>query len=90
MTQTEIMTVYTSGVQYVPLKGVFSQSIDMANEYINSNYGGYNLVGNNCAHYAQEILRFGTVENARVEEYLETSSTIIPKDLYEYLYIYSK
>ena len=87
---TQIFTVYTSGVQYIPLKGDFSESIVLANDYDGSKYGGYDLFTNNCAHYAQEILKAGTSNNSRIEEFLETSNVIIPKDLYDYLYTYSK
>lgn len=52
--------------------------------------GGYNLVFNNCAHYVQEILKAGTADNSRVESYLESSNTIIPSDLYGYLYAYNQ
>ena len=86
----EPVQVYTSGVQYVPLKGDFSESIELAWEYKNEKYGGYDLVTNNCAHYAQEILKEGTVYNEKIEKFLETSDTIIPADLYAFLYSYSK
>ena len=86
----EPVSVYTSGVQYVPLKGDFNASIELAWEYKDDKYGGYDFVTNNCAHYAQEILKEGTVYNDKIEKFLETSNTIIPADLYSFLYLYSK
>lgn len=86
----EPVPVYTSGVQYVPLKGDFNASIELAWDYKNDKYGGYDLFTNNCAHYAQEILKEGTVRNEKIETFLETSDTTIPADLYYFLYSYSK
>lgn len=82
--------MYTSGVQFVPLKGDFNKSIKLAWEYDDDEYGGYDLVTNNCAHYAQEILKEGTVYNDKIEKFLETSDTTIPADLYAFLDSYSK
>ena len=41
------------------------------------------LIENNCLHYVKEILSEGTARNIYIEEYLNTSSEIIPKFFYD-------
>ena len=73
---------YVSGVQYVAFKGDFSDSITRAEQYDDSDYGGYNLITNNCLHYAKDILREGTAENAEIDKYIHQSIEIVPKNFY--------
>ena len=76
------LTVGVGGVQYVPIKGDFSASLELAQKYNGTDYGGYNLFDNNCLHYAKEILRTGTAENQNVENFLNTSDEFIPDSFY--------
>ena len=40
--KTTIETVYIDGIQFVPIKGDFTESIKLAEEYDGHNYGGFN------------------------------------------------
>ena len=71
--------LYTDGLEFFPIKGNFAQSIILATNYEGSNYGGYNLLTNNCLHYIKEILKSGFAYDSRIENVLETSQVIEPK-----------
>ena len=71
--------LYTDGLEFFPIKGDFSESILLAVHYEGSNYGGYNLLTNNCLHYIKEILKSGFAYDSRIENVLETSQVIEPK-----------
>ena len=70
----------------MPIKGDFSQSVEMAYNKDGGNYGGYNLVSNNCLHYARDVLRAGEASSASVENIIENSICIVPDEFYEQLY----
>ena len=55
----EYLSHYYSGYETLYLYGDYSQSVNVANDYNNSDYGGYNLITNNCAHYIEEVLSAG-------------------------------
>ena len=79
-----IFTYYVDGVQYYPIKGNFSASIDMANEWVNQRYNGYYfLTTNNCLHYVRDVLREGTAAVPSVESYIHSSITPVPKSFYD-------
>ncbi len=86
MSMSVPLTYFSSGVQYVALQGDFSKSI-IAAEYIynETNYSGYDLIKNNCLHYAKEILGLGTSQDKAIEGYLNSSETIVPKSFYDEL-----
>lgn len=76
-----------SGVQYVPIKGDFSNSVAWASHYARNDrkYGGYFLPTNNCLHYVKEILSYGEADNRFVEDYLNNSIQIVPTLYYDSL-----
>ena len=67
-----------SGLQYTYIKGDFSDSVDLAVEYDDSNYGGYCLFANNCLNYAKEILAEGKFDDPIAQVYAVSSSSIVP------------
>ncbi len=73
---------YKEGVYYVPIQGDFFESIDLAWEYDGQNYGGYDLINNNCLDYAQEILKKGTAKYYEVEQFLNSAEYTIPIAFY--------
>ena len=80
------ITHYVEGVQYYPIKGDFTESIEKAEYWANRAYRGlYSLPTNNCLHYARDLLRYGTAEDPMVELCIHTSATIVPRDFYEML-----
>ena len=86
ITTSYIEYVHVGGVQFVPIKGYFSKSIEMAYDKAGGNYGGYNLVNNNCLHYARDVLRAGDASSVSVENIIENSTCIVPDEFYEQLY----
>jgi hypothetical protein len=78
---------HVGGVQFVPIKGNFSESIVEAEKYASqkSNYGGYNLINNNCLHYVRDILSLGTASDIEMEKCIEKSISIIPMNFYSEL-----
>ena len=76
-----------SGVQYVPIKGDFSDSVAWAKYYARNDrkYGGYFLPTNNCLHYVKEILSYGEADNRFVEDFLNNSNQIVPTLYYDSL-----
>ena len=86
ITTSYIEYVHVGGVQFVPIKGDFSKSVEMAYNKDGGNYGGYNLVSNNCLHYARDVLRAGEASSASVENIIENSTCIVPDEFYEQLY----
>lgn len=81
----QILSYYSSGVQFVPLKGNFSNSIEGALSQTNTNYNGYNVLTNNCLHYVRNILRLGEANMPAAEQYITESSVIVPKTFYDEL-----
>ena len=79
-------TYGVGGVQYVTLKGDFSDSIQKAKDNINSDFGGYDLITNNCLHYVKEILKKGNADSDIVEYLLTNSLEIVPALFYDSLY----
>ena len=84
--KTVIETVYIGGVQFVPIKGDFTESINLAKKYNNQNYGGYDLITNNCLHYVKEILEAGQIDDPYIDNAVQNSKTIVPKKYYDELY----
>lgn len=78
--------IHIGGVQYVPLKGDFTDSLKEVDKEVGGNYGGYSLISNNCLHYVRDILKLGEAHDNNVEEYLENSTTIVPDVFYDGLY----
>ena len=79
------MAQYFYFVQSFAIKGDFTKSVDLAYKYQNDNpnYGGYSLLRNNCLDYCQEILRAGTAESSKIEEFIEKNNSVIPREYYE-------
>ena len=71
--------LYTEGSEFFPIKGNFSRSILYAETYENTNYGGYNLLINNCLHYVKDVLRTGFISDDEIENVINTSEVIEPK-----------
>jgi len=86
ITTSYVEYVHVGGVQFVPIKGDFSKSVEMAYNKDGGNYGGYNPVSNNCLHYARDVLRAGEASSASVENIIENSKCIVPDEFYEQLY----
>lgn len=82
----EFKNAYYDGIKFFPIKGDFSRSIDSVNDkYKGTDYGGYNLVNNNCLHYIKEILSYGVAEEDYVNFLINTSTIIAPDSFYEEL-----
>lgn len=71
--------IFTDGLEFFLISGDFSESIKLARSYKDTNYGGYDLLKNNCLHYVVEILRAGTASHDGIENVLNTSTVIVPK-----------
>ena len=71
--------LYTEGSEFFPIKGNFSRSILYAEAYEDTNYGGYNLLINNCLHYVKDVLRTGFIFDDEIENVINTSEVIEPK-----------
>lgn len=71
--------LYTDGSEFFPIKGNFVRSILYAQGYKNTNYGGYNLLINNCLHYVKDVLRAGYIFDAKIKKVINNSDIIEPK-----------
>ena len=71
--------LYTNGSEFFPIKGNFVRSIVYAQGYKNTNYGGYNLLINNCLHYVKDVLRAGYIFDAKIKKVINNSDIIEPK-----------
>ncbi|MBE6531810.1 MAG: hypothetical protein E7679_06990 [Ruminococcaceae bacterium] len=77
---------YAKGVQFLSMKGDFSNSIAMAEKWKNQKYKGYYfLPTNNCLHYARDVLKEGTASNEEIEACITSSITPVPKNFYDEL-----
>ena len=83
--EEDIRTFLSSGTtRYVYIAGDFSASYKLANDYNQSNYGGYDFLMRNCLHYVKEILRAGNPE--QLSDWMSFSSAdIIPAVFYSTL-----
>ena len=72
-----LKTIVSNKKNWVYIPGDFSASYELAQQYCGTNYGGYNLLVNNCLHYVREILRAGTPDSFLYTLAFECS-TIIP------------
>lgn len=74
----------TENTEHVYLSGDFSKSYEKAMAYAKSKlgYGIYNLLVNNCLHYAIDILSAGDCDNSAVETVTSFSPTFIPRLFY--------
>ena len=61
------------------IKGDFTKSLEYARKYENTDYGGYNLIFNNCLHFVRNALRQGKSKNSLLQLYFMFSSTIVPR-----------
>lgn len=71
--------IYTEGSEFFPIEGNFSRSILYAQCYEGTNYGGYNVLINNCLHYVKDVLRSGFIFNDAIENVINNSQVIEPK-----------
>ena len=69
-----------SGKDYVFIPGNFTSSVNYAYSYNNqtsTEHGSYDLLTNNCVHYAKDVLRQGTASSTAVESVITNSSAFI-------------
>ena len=69
---------------YVYISGDFSESVDYAETWNGTNYGGYDLFDRNCMHYVRDTLLQGSFDH-RLELIvliLTSYCSPVPKDLY--------
>ncbi|MBQ7291205.1 MAG: RHS repeat-associated core domain-containing protein, partial [Clostridia bacterium] len=71
-------------IDYVYIEGDFTNCFDVVNKYNNTDYGGYNLITNNCLHYVKEVLSAGDFRGTVIPKYAQ-SGTIIPREYYSKL-----
>mgnify|MGYP005768092351 FL=1 len=71
--------LYTEGSEFFPIKGNFSRSILYAESFEGTNYGGYNLLVNNCLHYIKNVLGAGFIFDTAIENVINNSDVIEPK-----------
>jgi hypothetical protein len=76
---------YIPDINYGLIIGDFSKSVEVAYQYNLTNYGGYNLLTNNCLHYAHDILLVGTPKLARDYLALSTFDGYVPVDFLSHL-----
>ncbi len=63
--KNDIEAFLSSGTtRYTYIEGDFSASYELAQDYDETNYGGYNFVTRNCLHYVKELLQVGTPDNS--------------------------
>ena len=58
------------------MSGDYSKAHKYASEYKGSNYGGYNLLTNNCLHYVHDVLNYAKYGDKTW--YYEKLNTIVP------------
>lgn len=61
------------------IKGDFRESLKYARKYKDTDYGGYNLLFNNCLHFVRNALRKGKCSNKLLQLYFLMSRTIVPR-----------
>ncbi len=75
-----------AGVDYVYLYGDYRESLRKAQEIEadeNNNYNGkYDLLGNNCLHYVNEILGYGINIDSRINSFIATNLSCEPQVYY--------
>lgn len=67
------------GAEFFPLKGCFQNSISIAEQYEGTNYGGYDVITNNCLTYVRDILKEGYACDYRIRNVINNSSAIAPR-----------
>ena len=90
VTNTEEITQMLNGEKikkknYVYLQGDFSESVDYAKECDGTDYGGYCFFRNNCAHYAQDVLKKGDYRYSNDRRRVRSYMGIIPGEFYNYI-----
>jgi hypothetical protein len=76
-----------SGYKYKHISGDFTASLELAEEYDGTNYGGYLFLTNNCKDYVKEILSAGEFENGFIESAAKGSVALSPIGYYHSLSI---
>ena len=66
------------GISYVRIRGNFDRSIAHASDIQenNPNYGGYNLLNNNCLDYVQEIIQRGDIKGTHMPNFVQNDTAI--------------
>ena len=72
---------------YIYIVGDFSNSYKTALDVSinNPNYGGYNLLNNNCSHYVQDLLAKGNTGDLMINNIIQLADATIPRIFYTYL-----
>lgn len=84
-----LSVVGLGGWRTLYIKGDFTKSLEYAKKYVGTNYGGYNLIFNNCLHFVKNALRQGTCSNALLQLYFKTSLSIVPRIFFDNAFIVS-
>ena len=72
------------------IKGDFRESLKYARKFDGTDYGGYNLLFNNCLHFVRNALRKGKCSNKLLQLYFLMSRTIVPRVFFNTASIVSK
>ena len=72
-------------INYLYIKGDFTDSMEYARSYENSDYGGYCALCNNCVHFAQNTLKEGNFEKDILSDYVQNFSGRIPSQFCKWL-----
>ena len=72
-------------IEYLYISGDFSNSLAYAEKHSGTNYGGYDLLKNNCFHYARDTLLEGTFDDVVDYAALTRYTGNIPAQSYDYL-----